>query len=134
MRLAVFTPMGRVLQEDILKITIPTLNGYYTLLPKHVDFASAMRVDIVRLVTKDNVEKFLACHRGVAVKKGEDVTITVQNAVVGNSLEELEKVIDSDFRKTDEQRKELNMAMARLELGIIRGFTELSKGKADGGI
>ncbi|MBP5215081.1 MAG: hypothetical protein J6039_00790 [Alphaproteobacteria bacterium] len=134
MKLTVFTPIGKVLQEEVQKVRIPTLEGYYTLLPKHIDFASAMKVDIVSMLTKDNLQKFVACHNGVAVKKGDEVTITVQNAVVGESLDELEKVIDSDFKKTDEQRKELNIAMARLELGIIRGFTKLSKGETDGGV
>ena len=60
--------------------------------------------------------------------------MTVQDAVMGNTLDELSEVIKRDFKQNDEKRKEFNSAMARLELGIMRGFGRLSKGDFDGGI
>lgn len=134
MKLTVFTPLGEVLKSKITKVTVETLNGYCTLLPKHVDMAAAMGENIVTYTTEQNQVKYVACHRGIVVKKGDAVTITVQNAVMSDTLEELTDVINRDFKQTDEQRKELNSAMARLELGIIRGFDRLSKGEFNGGI
>ena len=134
MKLTVFTPLGEILKSKIKKVTVETLNGYYTLLPKHVDFAAAMGENIVTYTTEQNQKKYLACHRGIVVKKGDAVTITVQNAVMSDTLEDLSEVINHDFKQADEQRKELNSAMARLELGIIRGFDRLSKGDFNGGI
>lgn len=134
MKLTVFTPLGTVLKSKIIKVTVETLNGYHTLLPKHVDFAAAMDANIVSYTTDKNEEKYVACHRGIVVKKGDEVTITVQNAVAGNTLDELTDVISTEFKHNDEQRKELNSAMARLELGIVRGFGQLSKGELNGGI
>lgn len=132
MRLTVFTPLGTVLKSKINKVTVETLNGHYTLLPKHVDLAAAMGANIVSYTTEQNEEKYVACHRGIVVKKGNEVTITVQNAVTGETLDELSDVILKEFKYNDEKRKELNSAMARLELGIIRGFGQLSKGNFDG--
>ena len=132
MKLTVFTPLGTVLKSKINKVTVETLSGYYTLLPKHVDFAAAMGANIVSYTTEQNEKKYVACHRGIVVKKGDEVTITVQNAVTGETLDELSEVIRKEFKYNDEQRKELNSAMARLELGIIRGFGQLSKGNFDG--
>ena len=43
-------------------------------------------------------------------------------------------VIGTEFKNSDEQRKELISAMARLELGIVRGFGQLSKGEFNGGV
>ena len=134
MKLTVFTPLGELLKCKIKKITVETLNGYYTLLPKHVDFAAAMSENIVTYTTEEMQQKYMACHRGIVVKKGDAVTITVQHAVVGDTLDDLTEIINRDFKQTDEQRKELNSAMARLELGIIRGFGQLSKGDFNGGI
>ena len=53
---------------------------------------------------------------------------------MGNTLDELEKVIEIDFKQANEQRKELNTAMARLEIGLIRGFNRLNQniGGVDG--
>ena len=134
MKLTVFTPLGTALKSKIKKVTLETLNGYYTLLPKHVDFAAAMRENIVVYTTEDGVEKYVACHHGIVVKVGDRVTMTVQDAVLGDTLDELSGVIKREFKQNDEKRKELNSAMARLELGIMRGFGRLSKGDGDGRI
>lgn len=134
MKLTVFTPFGTILKSKILKVNFETLSGYYTLLPKHIDFAAAMEANIVTYTTTEGVEKYVACHRGIVVKKGDTVTITAQNAVLGETLDELTKIIEREFKQIDEQRKEINSAMARLELGIIRGFGQLNKGDFDGGI
>ena len=127
MKLTIFTPTGIILQCKIKKITLETLGGYYTLLPQHVDFVSAMEENIVSYVTENNEIKYAACQNGIVVKKVENVTITVHHAVLGNSLDEIEEVINIDFKKSNEQRKELNTAMARLEIGLIRGFNRLNQ-------
>ncbi|MDO4161925.1 MAG: hypothetical protein Q4D80_02830 [Pseudomonadota bacterium] len=125
MLLTVCSPMGEVLKEKILKVAVETLAGSYTLMPKHVDFVAAMTPNIVRYTDVNHAEKYVACHRGIVVKKGQNVTISVQNAVASPSLEMLTDVIRRDFKENEERRKELNLAMARLELGLVRGFGRL---------
>lgn len=132
MKLVVFTPMGSVLSYKVKKVILETLDGYYTLLPKHIDFVSALGGSIVSYVAENETkEKYIACHPGIVVKKGEVVTITVQSAVLGDNLTELEDVVRKYFKQNNEQRKELNTAMARLELGLIRGFGRLNNGDAN---
>lgn len=131
MKLQIYTPLGSVLNCKINKVTMETLDGYYTLLPRHVDFAAAMNANILSYTTEENQERFAACHRGIVVKKGDMVTVTVQKAVLGDTLDELEDIILREFKTDDEHRKELNAAMARLEAGLIRGFINLRQGAAD---
>lgn len=131
MKLQIYTPLGTALDCRINKVSLETLSGYCTLLPRHVDFTAAMNAGILSYTTEENEEKFAACHRGVAVKKGDMVTITVQKAVLGDTLDELEKIIREEFKQDEENRKELNAAMARLEAGLIRGFINLKQGVAD---
>lgn len=131
MKLQIHTPQGTVLNCPISKINLETLDGYHTLLAKHVDFAAALNAGILSYTTETNQEKFAACHRGIAIKKGDVVTVTVQKAVLGDTLDELEKVILQEFKQDEENRKELNAAMARLEAGLIRGFINLRQGAAN---
>jgi F-type H+-transporting ATPase subunit epsilon len=133
MQFILVTPEGIILQENILKITLETLEGYYTLLPRHVDFVSALTAGIVTFLPEYSNEKYAACHQGIVVKKGEKITLSVQNAVLGETLSELQELIKIEFKQKEEQRKQLNTAMARLELGIMRGFKQL-RGATDGGI
>ncbi len=131
MQLTVCSPLGTVLETKVLKVTFETLNGFYTLMPKHVDFVAAMKPNIVRYTDENNDESYVACHHGIVVKKGQNVTMSVQNAVISKSLDTLSLVIRNDFKENEERRKELNLAMARLELGLVRGFGKL-KGDENG--
>lgn len=133
MDFTVYSPMGTVLEVNIKKVTFETLKGFYTLLPKHVDFVSAIKAGIVRYEDENNQEKFIASHSGIIVKKGSKVTMSVQDAILSNSLEELNNDIIEEFKKSEERRKELNTAMARLEVGILRGFSQL-KDVQNGGL
>ena len=133
MELCVHSPLGILLEQDILSVTVETLDGYYTLLPKHVDFAAVLTSGIVSYKTLAEQEKYLACHQGIVVKKAGRVTISVQGGILADSLPELQQQIALEAKQNEQQRKELNTAMARLELGVIRGFQKL-KGDADGGI
>lgn len=132
MKFVICTPLGSVLQTDIVKVTLETLDGYQTFLPRHVDYVSTMGPNIITYITMNHEQKYAACHHGIVVKKGDEVMVTAQNAVLGDSLDELENVINHEFKQTEENRKELNTAMARLELGLIRGFGRLNKESADG--
>lgn len=122
------TPLGSLLHCKISKITVECLDGYRTFLPRHVDFVSALKPSIISYCTTDGTTKYCACHNGIVVKKGENVTITSQHALLGNSLDELKDIILHEFKKEDEKRKELNSAMARLELGLLKGFKQLKDG------
>lgn len=134
MRLIVCTPLGEVLNQEIRKVSLEFLNGYYTFLPKHIDFASVLKTSIVSYCNLEGATKYIACHQGIAVKKGQNVTLSVRQAVLGNTPDELKYTILHDFKKTDEQRKELNTAMARLEIGMLRGFKQLKEADIGGGI
>ncbi len=133
MELVICTPQGIAEQTDISKISFETINGYHTLLPHHVDYVSALSAGITNYVTKDGIEKYMACHQGIVVKKGKKVTFSVQGSVFASNLPELKRLIAVEFKQNEEQRKQLNTAMARLEIGLVRGFQQL-KGAINGGI
>lgn len=134
MRLIVCTPLGEILNKEIRKVSLEFLNGYHTFLPQHVDFASVLKPSIATYTDENGAQKYIACHTGIAVKKGKNMTISVRQAVLSDTLEDLKNTILQEFKKTDEQRKELNTAMARLEIGLLRGFKNLKGGDFDGGI
>ena len=77
MQLTVCSPLGTVLQTKALKVTFETLNGFYTLMPKHVDFVAAMKPNIVRYTDENNADSYVACYRGILVKIGMSVSMSV---------------------------------------------------------
>ena len=134
MNLRVMTPYSVALNILVFQVTVDTVDGFFTLKPKHVDFIDALRPGIISY-KKDDKEAFIACNRGVIVKKGEDVSISTPLAILGENLDELKKKIAIDFQNMEEERKEVRVSMARLEVGLTKGLTSLNlPGGSDGGI
>ncbi|MBO5996988.1 MAG: F0F1 ATP synthase subunit epsilon [Alphaproteobacteria bacterium] len=134
MKLKVTSPIGIVLKEEIQKIDFEALDGHFTLLPRHQDFVTAMPPNIVAYQTTDNQMHYMACNRGILVKKGDGVYVSVHRAVLSETLNDLASVIAIEFKNDDEQRKEVNTAMARLEVGLSRGFMQLKEVANNDGI
>ena len=134
MKLKVTSPIGIVLTEEIQKIDFEALDGHFTLLPHHQDFVTAMPPNIVAYQTSDGLTHYMACNRGILVKKAADVYLSVHRAVLSETLDDLAGIIAVEFKHDDEERKEVNTAMARLEVGLSRGFMQLKEAAQDGGI
>ena len=135
MNLKVMTPYSVVLNTSISQITVDAVDGFFTLKPKHIDFINALKAGIISY-KKEGKEFFIACNRGVIVKKWDEVSISTPLAILGENLDELKKKIAVDFQAMEEERKEVRVSMARLEVGLTKGLASLNTavGGADGGI
>ena len=134
MNLKVMTPYSVALNTPVSQVTVDALDGFFTLKPKHIDFVDALKAGIISY-KKDGNEAFVACNRGVIVKKGDEVSISTPLAILGKNLDELKKKISIDFQNMEEERKEIRVSMARLEVGLTKGLASLSAvGGNDGGI
>ena len=134
MNLRIMTPYSVVLNTPVSQVTVDALDGFFTLKPKHIDFINALKAGIITY-KKEGKEAFIACNRGVIVKKGDEVSISTPLAILGENLEELKKKIAIDFQAMEEERKEVRLSMARLEVGLTKGLASLSvPGGVDGGI
>lgn len=131
MQFKVFTPIGTILNLPVKKIDFEGLGGFWTLLPKHADFVNALKPGIVTYTTEQDQESYIACNKGVLVKKGGEVCISTPLAIMDNNLQTLTKTIAVDFKQMEEERKEVNMTMAKLEIGLVKGLQSL---KSEGGI
>jgi F-type H+-transporting ATPase subunit epsilon len=124
MRLRVLLPREILLEREVTKITAEAPNGEFCLLPRHIDFVSAL-VPGVMSFFGDEGEVFLAIDGGILVKKGADVTVSSPRAVIGRRLDELEGVVVSEFVKIDESERKSRSVLAKLEADIVRNFIEM---------
>jgi len=127
MRLVLSTPTKIVLDISIDKIDVEAIDGFFTLLPKHIDFVTALKGSVLSYVVKDK-KYYVACDHGVLVKKGDNVHISTALAILSDNLNTLKTTISIKFKEMEQQRKEFNISMARLELGLTKGLMNLSKG------
>lgn len=127
------TPTQILLNLSIDKIEIEAIDGFFTLLPKHIDFVSTLTNGILTY-TVNNKSKYVACDYGVIVKKGNEVRVSTSFAVLSDNLEQLQKEIASTFKMMEQERKEINLSITRLELGLTKGLMSLSKGELHAGL
>ncbi len=124
MRLKVLMPKEVLLDEEVSKVTAEAPNGEFCLLPKHIDFVSALAPGVLSYVSGGK-EFFVAVDGGVLVKKGDRVMVSSPRAVKGKQLGELEDTVLSDYIKADESEKKSKSVLARLEADIVRNFIEM---------
>ena len=129
MMLTVYTPFQVLVHQSIQKMTIESLDGFHTILPKHIDYVTALKTGIVRYVDESGKINYLACDAGIFVKKGQNISLSTHLGIKSNNLKELEKIIEIDFKKMEESRKENSKSMAQLELALSRTLLMLNKGE-----
>jgi len=125
MRLKVLLPTEILVDAEVDKVVAEAENGSFCLLPRHVDFVTALVPGILSFVRENGSEEFLAVDEGSLVKCGAEVLVSVRNAVRGPDLGVLHNLIEERFRIVDEHEKKARVAAARLEADLVRRFIEL---------
>ena len=127
MRLKLLTPTEVLVDEIITKINAEGPDGQFCLLPRHRDWVAALVPGVLDFTTPVGDEAFVAVDQGVLVKCGDEVLISVRRAVRDGDLARLREVVETRFRRYDDQEKVARSAIARLEAGVIRRFLELQE-------
>jgi len=128
MKLKVFVPTEVLLEEPVTRIKAEAENGWFGLLPKHVDFVTALVPGILTFQRSGQpAEEYLAVDHGILVKCGAEVSVSTRNAVRGTNLEQLKKDVETQFREREEQEKKALAFEAKLESDLVRRLLEAEK-------
>lgn len=126
MQLKVLIPTRVLIDQPVAKIVAEAENGAFCLLPRHIDFLSALIPGIFAFETADGEESFLAIDEGILIKVGAEVLVSTRNAFEGTHLASLKQDVERQFQTLDEQERLTRSALARLEASLARRFTALS--------
>lgn len=126
MQVRIFLPTEVFYQEDaISKIVAEGMEGYFTLLPRHIDYVSVLVPGIMTIEHENGINDFIAVDRGTLVKKGSNVAISVRNGVRGETIEKLSHVVEDQFKKVDDMEKKARAILTGLEFNMLKRFSEL---------
>lgn len=126
MNLKVLSPYEVILEQKVNKVVAEGIEGYFCLLPRHIDYVSTLKASILGYTDLEDNSHYVAVNEGVLTKCGSLVTVSTLNAIEGDSLEELRQKVLTEFIKVDDVEKEVKTALASLELQM---FKELMKVK-----
>jgi len=125
MKLKVLLPAEVLIEEDVTKVIAEAHNGFFCLLPRHVDFVAALVPGILSYETGSGHEVFLAVDEGILIKCGQEVLVSTRNAVRGPDLGQLKHTVVEKFEALDQREKSARSAMTKIEAGFVRRFLEI---------
>lgn len=132
MTLKILTPTQVVLDEQVVSVVAEGREGSFGLRPRHADYVSVLEPGLLYYETEpsgvDGSPKegsFVAVDRGILVKSGPEVLVSVRNAVCGVSLGDLVRAVREQFLSLNEHERVVRSALARLESDFVRRFMEL---------
>ena len=125
MKLKVLLPAEVLIEEDVTKVMAEAHNGFFCLLPRHVDFVAALVPGILSYETGSGHEVFLAVDEGILIKCGQEVLVSTRNAVRGPDLGQLKHTVVEKFEALDQREKSARSAMTKIEAGFVRRFLEI---------
>lgn len=127
MRLKLLLPSEVLIDEPVQKVIAQGRNGSFCLEPRHVDFVSALVPGILQFIDAHGQEMFVAVDEGILVKCADEVLVSAYNAVRGDDLATLKDTVVKRFRQLDESERIARSALARLEAGVVRRFTQMQE-------
>ena len=127
MRLKILIPTQVLLDEQVQCVTAHGENGSFCLLPRHVDFLSALQPGILTFTSTNGLERYVAVGDGILVKRGTVVRVSVRRAIRGSDLPSLKNTVSREFQQVDERERHARSAIAGLEADFVRRFLQLKE-------
>jgi F-type H+-transporting ATPase subunit epsilon len=122
MRLRIVTPLAVVIDEDaVVSVRAEDATGGFGILSGHADFLTSLAISVVTWESANGIRQFCAVRRGVlTVAGGHDIAIATREAVPGEDLATLDKIILARFRAEIESERTEHVESTRLHLSAIR--------------
>lgn len=127
MKLTVWLPSEVLLEEEVVRIKAKAENGWFGMLPKHVDFVTALLPSVLTFQAAGKPEEYLAIDHAILVKCGPEVKISTRNAVRGTSLDQLKQDVETQFLAREELEAKARAWAAKLETELVRRLLEAEK-------
>lgn len=124
MKLELFTPTHLLYSGDITKVRAESVDGYFTMLPHHIDYAATLVPGILSFETETN-EVFYAVDEGILVKCGPEVRVATYRAVGGEDLGTLRQLVSEQFEALDEHERRARRALMCLGVDFVRHFIRM---------
>jgi F-type H+-transporting ATPase subunit epsilon len=127
MKLTILTPESIFLEKKAKKVRGQASNGEFCLLPRHIDCVFTLEPGLFLYEDEKGAENWLALDRGVLVKTGDIVRVSVLDAVAGEKLGDLKETVLDRFNEQADREKKVMGALAKIEAGFIRRFLEVTR-------
>lgn len=127
MRLRVLLPTEVLVDRQVTRLVAEAQNGSFGMLPRHIDFVTALVPGILLYETAEGEELYVGIDEGILVKRAGDVMVSTRGAVAGDDLRTLRQTVRRRYLELDDRERQARGALARLEAGVVRRFIDLQE-------
>ena len=97
-------------------------------LPQRLDCVMALEPGIFIYETEAEGEVYVAIDEGILIKTGQEVLVSVRNAIVGTNLSQLREAVEREFLTLDKSEERIRSVMAKLERELVSRLVEFHNG------
>ncbi|MGA2248041.1 MAG: F0F1 ATP synthase subunit epsilon [Verrucomicrobiota bacterium] len=112
-------------KTGVTRMVAETREGSFGLLPHRLDCVAALVPGILIYQTESGGEVLVAVDKGVLVKTGAEVLVSVRRAIGGTDLGQLHAAVEKEFLTLDENERSVRTAVSKMETGFLRRFATL---------
>lgn len=127
MKLKVWVPTEVFCDEEVTKIKAEAENGWFCILPRHIDFVTSLVPGILSFELPNKETHYLAIDHGILVKCAGEVSVSARNAVRGTDLGTLQETVEKQFRLVHEKEQAARVFEAKLEADLVRRLVQVEK-------
>jgi len=125
MNLKVLLPERILLDETVQRVVAEAEDGSFGILPRHVDFVTAVVPGIMTYIKENGEESFVATDEGIFLKQGSNILVSVENGVRADKLGQLEQAVNNFLSSRGNLEKRSRYALGLLEADFLRRFVEM---------
>jgi F-type H+-transporting ATPase subunit epsilon len=127
MHLKVLLPFQVFIDKSgVSRIVAEARTGSFGILPHRLDCVAALAAGIFAYEVDAEGLVYLAVDEGVLIKTGQDVLISVRNAIGGTDLGKLRDAVEKRFLQLSEKEKSVREIMEKMESGLISRLAEFN--------
>ena len=127
LELTVLLPDQVLFSTSAIKVGGDAANGSFVVLPRHIDFVTALVPGIFFYFAPIERPLYVAIDRGILVKRNRRVWVSVLRAIPGDNPDHLDQVVEEEFHQLNEQQKQTQTTLTKLELSFMRGLVDLGR-------
>jgi F-type H+-transporting ATPase subunit epsilon len=84
-------------KKGVSRIVAESRKGSFGLFPHRLDCVAALEPGILTYETEAEDEIYVAVDEGVLIKTGQDVLVSVRDAIFGTDLSQLQEAVEKDY-------------------------------------
>ena len=113
--------------QNVQQVVAETGNGQFGFLPQRLDCVAALVPGILSYETAQDATKYIAIDKGILVKAGENITVSVRNAIGGSDLGKLHESVEKEFKELDENEKNVRSVMTKMESSFMQSLQKFQQ-------